>query len=102
MPYSMWWFGEYLIFRGNHELNTKRLSDNWHGLDNDIGCVAAIDYMQGEIKMCDIQITKEIIIDVLIKHTGEIINIGLIMNMLVEMEKESWTSRKQANRDRTH
>jgi len=51
--------------------------------------MAAIDNMQGEIKMCDIQITKEIIIDVLIKHTGEIINIGLIMNMLVEMEKES-------------
>ena len=39
--------------------------------------------------MCAIQITKERVIDVLTEHTGEIINIGLIMNMLVEMESGS-------------
>ena len=36
--------------------------------------------------MCEIKIQKNKIISVLLEHTGERITIGLVMNMLVEME----------------
>lgn len=37
--------------------------------------------------MCEIKIQKNVIISVLTAHAGEIIDIGLIMNILVEMER---------------